>query len=170
MKKIFFFIFILKIISITTSKAEIAYIDINYILKVSEVGKFLNVLIEKKKFEHEEKFKKLENELVKKEKSLMAKQNILEKEEFENQIKILTKQVKEYRKEKQKNIDNLNKFKIDNTKEILKVLNPIITEFVDTNSISIVIPKKNIIVGKKNLDITDKILKLLNENISQLNL
>ena len=100
----------------------------------------------------------------------MAKQNILEKEEFENQIKILTKQVKEYRKEKQKNIDNLNKFKIDNTKEILKVLNPIITEFVDTNSISIVIPKKNIIVGKKNLDITDKILKLLNESISQLNL
>ncbi len=170
MKKIFFFIFILKIIFITTSKAEIAYIDINYILKVSEVGKFLNVLIEKKKFEHEEKFKKLENELVKKEKSLMAKQNILEKEEFENQIKILTKQVKEYRKEKQKNIDNLNKFKIDNTKEILKVLNPIITEFVDTNSISIVIPKKNIIVGKKNLDITDKILKLLNESISQLNL
>ena len=170
MKKIFFFIFILKIISITTSKAEIAYIDINYILKVSEVGKFLNVHIEKKKFEHEEKFKKLENELVKKEKSLMAKQNILEKEEFENQIKILTKQVKEYRKEKQKNIDNLNKFKIDNTKEILKVLNPIITEFVDTNSISIVIPKKNIIVGKKNLDITDKILKLLNESISQLNL
>ena len=170
MKKIFFFIFILKIISITTSKAEIAYIDINYILKVSEVGKFLNVHIEKKKIEHEEKFKKLENELVKKEKSLMAKQNILEKEEFENQIKILTKQVKEYRKEKQKNIDNLNKFKIDNTKEILKVLNPIITEFVDTNSISIVIPKKNIIVGKKNLDITDKILKLLNENISQLNL
>ena len=163
MKKIFFFIFILKIISITTSKAEIAYIDINYILKVSEVGKFLNVHIEKKKIEHEEKFKKLENELVKKEKSLMAKQNILEKEEFENQIKILTKQVKEYRKEKQKNIDNLNKFKIDNTKEILKVLNPIITEFVDTNSISIVI-------GKKNLDITDKILKLLNENISQLNL
>ena len=170
MKKIFFFIFILKIISITTSKAEIAYIDINYILKVSEVGKFLNVHIEKKKFEHEEKFKKLENELVKKEKSLMAKQNILEKEEFENQIKILTKQVKEYRKEKQKNIDNLNKFKIDNTKEILKVLNPIITEFVDANAISIVIPKKNIIVGKKNLDITDKILKLLNENISQLNL
>ena len=100
MKKIFFFIFILKIISITTSKAEIAYIDINYILKVSEVGKFLNVHIEKKKIEHEEKFKKLENELVKKEKSLMAKQNILEKEEFENQIKILTKQVKEYRKEK----------------------------------------------------------------------
>ena len=48
MKKIFFFIFILKIISITTSKAEIAYIDINYILKVSEVGKFLNVHIEKK--------------------------------------------------------------------------------------------------------------------------
>ena len=59
--------------------------------------------------------------------------------------------------------------KIDNTKEILKILNPIITKYVDSNSISIVLPKKNIIVGKKNLDITDQILKLLNKNIKKLN-
>ena len=65
-------------------------------------------------------------------------------------------------------MDNLNKFKIDNTREILKKLNPIITNYVDTNSISIVLPKKNIIVGKKNLDITDQILNLLNNKINKL--
>ena len=30
-------------------------------------------------------------------------------------------------------------------------------------------PKKNIIVGKKNLDITDEIIKLLNNKIKKLN-
>ena len=43
------------------------------------------------------------------------------------------------------------------------------TNFVNENSISIVIPKKNIIVGKKNLDITNQILILLNKKINKLN-
>ena len=170
MKKIFFLVIILKSIFLTNLKAEIAYIDINYILKESNVGKFLNSHVETKRVQYKKKFKELEDQLIKKEKSLMAKQNIIDKQEFENQVKILTTQVQKYRKDKQTNIDDLNKFKIENTKEILKVLNPIITNFVNSNSISIVIPKKNIIVGKKNLDITDEILKLLNNNISKLNL
>ena len=81
----------------------------------------------------------------------------------------MSNEVQEYRKNKKLNLENLNKFKINNTKEILKVLNPIIADFVNLNSISIVIPKKNIIVGKKNLDITGKILELLNQNIDKLN-
>ena len=38
---------------------------------------------------------------------------------------------------------------IKNTKEILELLNPIITNYVESNSIIMVLPKKNIIVGKK---------------------
>ena len=57
---------------------------------------------------------------------------------------------------------------IEKTKEILKVLNPIIAKYVDLNSISLVIPKKNIIVGKKNLDITEQIIQLLNNDIKKL--
>ena len=50
MKKIFFFVFFfINVIISTNVKAKIAYIDINYILKTSEVGKFLNAHIEKKK-------------------------------------------------------------------------------------------------------------------------
>ena len=83
-------------------------------------------------------------------------------------MKILTKEVQKYRSDKQSSYDNLKQFKIDNTKKILKILNPIITKFVDSNSISIVIPKKNIIVGKKNLDITDQIIALLDDSVEKL--
>ena len=125
--------------------------------------------MKKKKKEHSEKYKIIENDLLKKEKSLLAQQNILSKDEFEKRFNVLSNEVQEYRKNKKLNLENLNKFKINNTKEILKVLNPIIADFVNLNSISIVIPKKNIIVGKKNLDITGKILELLNQNIDKLN-
>ena len=70
--------------------------------------------------------------------------------------------------EKKSSIDKINNIKIENTKKILKYLNPIITKYVDDNSISLVIPKKNIIVGKNNLDITDQIIILLNDQVKSL--
>ena len=169
MKNIFFFLFVFFFIISSNLKAQIAYIDINFILKTSEVGKHLNSYIEQKFKQHTKKYKEIESGLIIKEKTLISQQNILNEEEFENKFNILSNEVKKYKKDKQADIESLNKFKIDNTKEILKVINPIITNFVDLNSISIVIPKKNIIVGKKNLDITDQILKLLNKSITELN-
>ena len=151
------------------SKADIAYIDINLILNKSLVGTFLNNHLQKINNKNLKKYEKIEDELIKKEKTLLAQQNILSKDEFQKKLQILSDEVKKYREDKKNSLDELNKIKIENTKEILKKLNPIITEYVDLNSISIVMAKKNIIVGKKNLDITDQIIKLLNQNIQKLN-
>ena len=150
-------------------KAEIAYIDISFILKSSKVGKYLSAHVENKELEYKKKYTKIEDDLKNKEKTLISQQNILNKEDFENKLKILTQEVQKYRSDKQSSYESLKQFKIDHTKQILKILNPIITNFVDINSISIVIPKKNIIVGKKNLDITNQIILLLNDNVEKLN-
>ena len=168
MQKIIIFLIFWNFFSIK-AKAEIAYIDINLILNKSEVGIFLNNYLESVKKKELSKYNEIENELIKKEKLLIEQQNILDKEEFQKRLKNLTKNVKKYRSDKKSSVDELNNFRKDKIKEILEVLNPIITQYVDLNSISIVLPKKNIIVGKKNLDITNQIIKILNENIKKLN-
>ena len=160
---IFFNFFFIK------AKAEIAYIDINLILKTSTVGMFLNNYVESTKKKEISKYNEIENELIKKEKLLVEQQNILDKEEFQKRFKNLTNSVQKYRSDKKSSVDELNKFRMNKIKEILEVLNPIIAQYVDANSISIVLPKKNIIVGKKNLDITNQIIKILNSNIKKLN-
>ena len=165
-KKILIFI-LLNIFSLN-SKAEIVYIDINFILNSSEVGRNLNNYLETIKNQNSLKYEKIENDLVNKEKSLIAQQNILDKEQFQKKLKKLTSEVQKYRSDKKVSLEELNNIKINKTKEILSALNPIITKYVDENSISIVIPKKNIIVGRKNLDITNQIIKLLNNNITKL--
>ena len=100
--------------------------------------------------------------------NLLHTLDILEKKEFEEKFKILSNEINIYNTEKKSSLNKLNKFKLDNTKKILEILNPIITNYVDKNSISLVMPKKNIIVGKKNLDITDEIVKLLNDKVQSL--
>ena len=168
MKK-FFFYFLIFIIFPLNTFAKVAYIDLKLILKESDVGKFVNDHINKIKNENYSKFKEKENKLIDKEKILISQKNILNEVEYNKRIAVLTEEVKKYRADKKDSIDRINKIKIDYTKEILKSLNPIIAKYVDLNSISLVIPKKNIIVGKKNLDITDQIIKLLNDNIKKIN-
>ncbi len=99
---------------------------------------------------------------------MLAQQNIIEKTQFNIKVNNLSKEVQNYRTDKKTSLNKLNEIKIENTKKILKILNPIITKYVELNSISLVIPKKNIIIGKKNLDITDEIVKLLNNNSTSL--
>ena len=60
---------------------------------------------------------------------------------------------------------DINKKKLDYTKKVLVVLDPIISKYVEDNSINIVFPKKNIIIAKKNLDITNSIMDLLNKQL-----
>ena len=148
--------------------AQIVYIDVNYILNSSEVGKSLNIYIKKIRDENIISYKEIEDQFIIKEKQLLAQKNILKKEEFDEKFKILSNEINIYNAEKKSSLNKLNKIRLDNTKKILEILNPIITNYVDKNSISLVVPKKNIIVGKKNLDITDEIVKLLNDKVQSL--
>ena len=52
--------------------------------------------------------------------------------------------------------------------KIVKNLSPIIADFSKENNISIVMDKKNIIVGKTELNITKKILTLLDNKIKKI--
>ena len=52
----------------------------------------------------------------------------------------------------------------------MNLLNPLLTKYVDNNNIKLVVEKKNIIVGIKSLDITNDILKILNQETKNNNL
>ncbi len=168
MKKIIIFIFFLNSFFQTSLRAEIVYIDINFILNTSEVGKYLNNHLQEINNKNMTIYKKKEIDLIDKEKNLIAKQNILEKSEFKKKLNNLSNEVQKYRSDRKKYLEEINQIKIKNTQKILNILNPIITEYVENNSITLVIPKKNIIVGKKNLDITEKIIILLNDKVKSI--
>ena len=94
----------------------------------------------------------------------------MSKEEIEKKIVSLNKLVKNYQIEQNKK----NKLVIDEkknyTSKILKLLNPLLTNYVEKNKITLVVDKKNILIGIKSLDITPDILKILNDETKKKNL
>ena len=47
----------------------------------------------------------------------------------------------------------------------MKKVEPLVSNYINENSINIVLDKKNVIIGKKNHDITFEILDIVNKNI-----
>ena len=59
----------------------------------------------------------------------------------------------------------MTKENLETTNKMVSEINKILTQYASDNSISLVIQKKHIIIGKSDLDITDKILKEFNNKI-----
>jgi outer membrane protein len=56
----------------------------------------------------------------------------------------------------------LNKLKVENTNNFLKLINPILTKYSTQNEISIILQKKDLVLAKTELDITDEVIKIVN--------
>ena len=71
--------------------------------------------------------------------------------------------------EKKKN-NNLNKIRENGVNQILNAINELLTDYSSKNNISLIVDKKNIIIGKTELDVTNIILDLLNKKIKKVDL
>ena len=103
-----FYIILFFYLFISPANAKIVYIDIKYILNSSEVGISLNNYISGISEKNNIKFKKLEEDLIKKEKNLIIQQNIIEKVEIEEKLKKLSNEVNNFRSNKKNQIIILN--------------------------------------------------------------
>ena len=104
----------------------------------------------------------------KEEAKIISQKNVITKEEFEKKIIDLRNKANKFRKERNNNINNLNNQRLEATSKMITLVRPILSEFSDKNSISLIIDKKNIIIGKTLLDITDDILKIIDEKIGKI--
>ena len=166
MKKLFLITILLLIkISLVNANSNISFIDIDKLLSTSKPG----VSILKKLNEINDKnlkdFKKNEKILMEKEQKLISQKNIISSEEFKSKLDKLRLEFNEYNENKKKKVNDLKNLRINSTNKFLELLNPILVEYSKKKSISLILQKKSLIIGKSELDITDEVLKEVNINM-----
>ena len=163
--KFFFLLLISFFLFIGSSLADesIRFININYIVNNSDAGVSLNKIIKDKTKKIESDLKDLAKKLEEKKNKIVSQKNILKKEEFNKLVKDYEKEVEIFNELRNKKQTNFDSFRVKSKKKILDLLNPIITDFLQSNSIKILLQKEKIIFGDDNLDITEKILRIFND-------
>ena len=166
-KKNFFYILIIffSIISISKSSENIAYLDLDNIVKNTKAGKSIINKLKVSKDSALKKFEQKEKELKKAEEDINKQKNVLSKEELKNKISDFRKEIASFRNDREKLIKDFNTKKIQEFDKFFKKITPIIGEYAEQKNIDIVLDKKNIFLANKNNDITNEIIKLIDEKI-----
>ena len=166
--KNFFFILIFFFnISLVNSSEKIAFINLDKVLNNSNYGKLLLNDIKKLNDENIEKLKNNETILKKKEDDLSKKKNIISEQEFNKELDALKEKIKLYKKEKDKMVSEIDSKRINNLNNFFSKINPIIQEYMDDNSINLLFEQKNVFIGKNSFDITEDIIKEINNKLEQ---
>ena len=162
---IYILIIFFSTISISKSSENIAYLDLDNIVKNTKAGKSIINKLKVSKDTALKKFEKKEKELKKIEEDINKQKNVLSKEELRNKVSDFRKDISSFRNEREKLINDFNIKKIQEFEKFFKKITPIIGEYVKKKNIDIVLDKKNIFLANKNNDITNEIIKLIDEKI-----
>jgi len=162
-----FFIFIFFFLNTTqvNSSEPIAYIDMDFIIKNSEIGKkkFESIYnLNKKNIDELKKREKILNDL---ESEIISKKNIISKENFDKEVLLFKKKANKFKEDQSKMVKDFDNYKKKELDSILSNISPIINAYMEKKSVKILLDSKNILIGRSNLNLTNEVIKEINEKI-----
>ena len=165
-KKLFLILFFFFIsLNIGYSNEKVFFIDLDLINKNSVYGKKILDNINKINDENISQLKKKEDELRFIEEEIKKKQNILSQDELSKEVNTLKNKVSIFNSDKDKMINDLKKTRQESISSFFEKVSPIIQSYMEENSISILLDRKNVFIGRVNSDITKDIIERINNQL-----
>jgi len=149
------------------SEQKIAFINMDTVMSTSKSGISILKQLTDLKNKNSNFLKNEEKKFKEKETKLASQKNILSEADFQKKIVELKAEIKNYNQNRNKMIEDFRKLKIDNTNNLLKLINPILVKFSNEEGISIILQRKNLVVAKTELDITEEIIKIVNLEVKE---
>ena len=160
----FLLIFFIFFISINTSNSkETAFIDIDYVIANSNIGKKVLENINKLDKKNIENLKKKNKSLMDLEIAIKNKKNVISEEAYNEEVVLFKKKIKDFNNEKNQLVKNFNDFKKKEIENIFKKISPIINDYMEENSVNVLLDSKNIFMGSKKSNLTEDILNKINK-------
>ena len=164
--KRFCLIFLIYFIPISSvySSGNTVFLDIDYVLNNSNLGKSIYIELEKLNNSNIKKLSSKENLLKEKKLAIDKTKNVSSKEKLQEDITTFNKEVEIYRLEKNKILEDFKNKKKKELDNFLIKINPLIQDYMKKNSIDIVLEKNQIFMGNSLKDVSNDIINLINKN------
>ena len=168
--KIFVVTFLLLIYTHASAEQKLAYLDMKFVLNNSKAGKGAQDFLHKS-FKEKQKFFADEGNALKKEESdLLGQKTILTKEEYQKKTDNLRKKVIDYQSQRRTSLEKITTLRAEARQKLLEKLDPILKTYIKENDISLIIDRKDVLMGNTNLDITSIIVEKLNKEFPSLSI
>ena len=142
---------------------RVGTIDISAVLRASEATEKVRRLLDGKRAEFKEEFAQKEAELVLKEQELQSKRDIMSQDAYRNEVQKFQNDVAEIQRQIQFRRQSLDNAFQQAQDKIRQLALKIVTEIANERRLDFVLNKDNVLVFRNKLDITQNVLKVLNE-------
>jgi Skp family chaperone for outer membrane proteins len=144
---------------------NIVYMDFNYVINNSNIGKKVLDELNKQNKKNIENLKSYQTKLKQEIDEINKIRNIATQEDIKKKISEHNEKAKEYDKLKIKLSNELNKRRNDEMNRLVNLINPLLENYMKENSIDIVLNKEIVYFAKEQYDISKDILEITNNNL-----
>ena len=158
-------LFFLNFSNLLYASEKIAFIDINYIINNSNVGKKTLTKLEKINEKNKKDLELLQKKIKKENDEIQKVKNVISKDELVKKIDTHKKNIKDFNDKRSNLSKSIIELKKKQTFDIVKKISPIVQEYMEEKSIDVVLKNETLYISKSNYDITKEILDLVNKKI-----
>ena len=145
---------------------NIAFVNLDKVLHNSNIGQKLLKEIQNQNNKNINELKINENILKNDENELNKIKNIITEEEYAHKLNLLKEKISNYRIQKNEMVKKIEKQRDLKLEDFFSKINPIIQDYMNKNSIDILLEQKNIFIGKSSSDITDLLIQEINKKFN----
>ncbi len=146
------------------------FIDFKYILNESTAGKKAQNALKAKLENGLKNLKQKEKKIQEEEKKIIQQKKLISAEEYKKKVNELRNKVSSLQKERNNILEQVSKQRTKARNELLRNLNPILKDYMKEKNIRVVLDKKSILLADENLNITEDIIKILNQKLKSIKL
>ncbi len=152
------------------AETKVGVVNIQKIMSDSKAAKSIQGQLDTHRKSFQEEFSKHERELLDQEKKIIDMRAELSAEEFAKKRQEFEGQILETRKLVQQRQRSLEQAASDALTVIRKEVVQIVADMADKEEYDLVVTRQNVILAKKEMDITDQIMKSLNKSLKKVDL
>ena len=147
------------------SDDKVAFINVDLLIKNSNIGKNVLKNIDDLNNKNLTLLKKRNNKLKEFEVEIKNKKNIISNDEYIKELKIFEQKINDFNLEKNKIAKEFKDFREKELDNLFRLFSPIISNYMKENSINVLFDSKNILMGNVDSNKTNDILEIINNEI-----
>lgn len=148
--------------NISNAEQNVKFVNIDLLVNNTKIGNQMLVKISNLDKENIEKLKSLEKQIKDTQEEIKLKKNVISEIEFEKEVNDLNNKILDFNNQKKNMVEELTNIRNEELNLFFKNIKPVVQNYMNENSIDMIINSKNVFIGNKNSDITNVLIEKIN--------
>ena len=159
-----YLILFLNFYNFSNAEQSVKFVNIDLLVNKTKIGNQMLTKISSLDTENIKKLKSFEKQIKEKQDEIKIKKNVISDMEFEKEVSNLNKKILDFNNQKKTMVEELTNIKNKELNLFFKNIKPVVQNYMNENSIDMIVNSKNIFMGNNKSDITNDLIEKININ------